>query len=91
MTGRHGEVGVFKLALGALAIIAFATGALVVLPYFTLHGVEAPAGLDAGDGERRQPFFAFVGRGAAFDAGATLAQRFDDPPHRPALERGVAD
>lgn len=42
---RDGEVSVFKLAAGAMMIMAFATGALVVLPYFSMRATPAPEGL----------------------------------------------
>jgi cytochrome c oxidase cbb3-type subunit II len=44
MSGSR-DVDILKLGLGAIAIIAFAIGALVVLPYVTLKDVAPPPGL----------------------------------------------
>jgi cytochrome c oxidase cbb3-type subunit II len=84
MTGRHGEVGVFKLALGALAIIAFATGALVVLPYFTLHGVEAPAGLEPYTEAELRGRQSYIANGCIY----CHSQQPRDPSVAPDMARG---
>jgi cytochrome c oxidase cbb3-type subunit 2 len=44
MSGSR-QVDVLRLGFGAIAIIAFAIGALVVLPYITLKDVTPPPGL----------------------------------------------
>jgi cytochrome c oxidase cbb3-type subunit 2 len=40
-----GQISEFKLVTGALAALALAASALVLMPYYLLHGIKPPVGL----------------------------------------------
>jgi len=81
---RDGEVGVFKLAAGALVIMAFATGALVVLPYFTLRNTPAPEGLAPYTEQQLRGRQSYVANGCIY----CHSQQPRDPAVAPDMARG---
>ncbi len=81
---RDGEVGVFKLAAGALMIIAFAAGALVVLPYFTLRNVPPPEGLTQYTDAQLRGRQSYIANGCIY----CHSQQPRDPSVAPDMARG---
>lgn len=81
---RDGEVGVFKLATGALLIMAFATGALVVLPYFTMHNVAPPPELTPYTEQQLRGRQSYIANGCIY----CHSQQPRDPSVAPDMARG---
>lgn len=81
---RDGEVGVFKLATGALLIMAFATGALVVLPYFTMHDVAPPSELAPYTEQQLRGRQSYIANGCIY----CHSQQPRDPSVAPDMARG---
>lgn len=81
---RDGEVGVFKLAAGALVIMAFATGALVVLPYFTMHDTAPPEGLSPYTAQALRGRQSYIANGCIY----CHSQQPRDPSVAPDMARG---
>lgn len=81
---RDGEVSVLKLAIGAMAIMAFAGGALVVLPYFTMRNVPAPEGLVAYDDAQLRGRQSYIANGCIY----CHSQQPRDPSVAPDMARG---
>ncbi len=81
---RDGEVSVLKLAIGAMLIMAFAAGALVVLPYFTMRGVPAPEGLVAYNEAQLRGRQSYIANGCIY----CHSQQPRDPSVAPDMARG---
>lgn len=81
---RDGEVSVLKLAIGAMAIMAFAGGALVLLPYFTMRDLPAPEGLVAYNEAQSRGRQSYIANGCIY----CHSQQPRDPSVGPDMARG---
>ena len=80
----HREVSVFRLFLGAVAIIALATALLVVLPYVTLADVQPPEGLKPYTEAQLRGRNVYIANGCVY----CHSQQPRDPSIAPDGERG---
>lgn len=79
-----GEVSVFRLWLGAVAIIALATTLLVVMPAVTLRDVPAPEGLKPYTAEQQRGRQVYIANGCVY----CHSQQPRDPSVGPDQQRG---
>ena len=84
MRPRDGEVSEFKLAAGAIVIMAFAAGALVVMPYITLHDTAPPEGLRPYTAQELRGRQSYIANGCIY----CHSQQPRDPGVAPDVARG---
>ncbi len=84
MMARDGEVSVFKLAAGAIAIMAFATGALVFMPYVALSDIAPPEGLKPYTDQQLRGRQSYIAHGCIY----CHSQQPRDPSVAPDMARG---
>ena len=78
------EVSIVRLFFGAVTLIAFATGLLVVLPYFTLRDEPAPEGLRPYTEQELRGRAVYIANGCLY----CHSQQPRDPSVAPDAERG---
>jgi cytochrome c oxidase cbb3-type subunit 2 len=83
MSGQR-QVDVVRLGVGAIAIIAFAIGALVVLPYATLRDLPPPTGLKPYTAEQLRGRQSYIRNGCIY----CHSQQPRDPSVAPDQARG---